>query len=809
MILLLFTRVYKEGVYLNKYYEKLELHKILELLSEKCSNETTKQLALKIEPSGNIEQVRQEIGKTSCALDLSIKLGNPVFYNFKDISASVKRAQSGAALSLGELIEIKRMLQQIGMLCSWYNDVLDKENPLDFYFEQLFPNKYLADRLEAAIIDRDTLADDASPTLNSIRKKIRNSEVRIRETLDKMIKSSSTQKYLQDSIVTIRDGRFVLPVKTEHKGQINGLVHDTSATGSTLFIEPMSVVEANNDIRILKGEEQDEIHRIIMELSEETAQFAEPLMSGFNAAVKLNLYFAKSELASVMHACEPELNDDNEIILHKARHPLIDKDRVVPIDFRLGGDYDTLIITGPNTGGKTVVLKTVGLLTLMTMCGMLIPVSDGSKICIYKNILVDIGDQQSIEQSLSTFSAHMNNVIDILGTADYRCLVLLDELGSGTDPIEGAALAVSIIERLREQGASVVTTTHYQELKMFALDTKGVENASCEFDVDTMQPTYRLIIGAPGKSNAFSISQKLGVPVEVIAHAETLVSDDNRRFERIIDSLERMRTELETQKNEAERNKCEAEAIRAELEKERERFYDEKETELELARRKASDIVNKVQRESQALIEELEKLRKEKDAANFSDRALEARRSQRQTMNRLYLEANPVSDSRNEDYVLPRPLKKGDSVLVADTNRKAVVINPPDGKGICLIQSGIMKTKIDVAKLRLIENEAKPKAQKKGSGISTKGVESRMTRKVQSELDIRGYTADEGVYEVDNFLDAAVLSGITIVTIIHGKGTGVLKKAIRDHLKHHPHVKSSRRGLYGEGEDGVTVVELK
>ena len=793
---------------MNKYYEKLELHKILELLADKCSNETAKQLALKTEPCTDIDRVREEINKTSCALEMSIKLGNPIFYGFKDISVSVKRAQSGAALSLAELIEIKRMLQQIGVLCSWYDDVLDKDNPLDVYFEQLFPNKYLADRLEAAIIDRDTLADDASPTLNSIRKKIRNSEVRIRETLDKMIKSSSTQKYLQDAIVTMRDGRFVLPVKTEHKGQVNGLVHDTSATGSTLFIEPMSVVEANNDIRILKGEEQDEIHRIIMELSEETAQFAEPLMSGFNASVQLSLYFAKAELGSVMRACEPELNDDNIIVLHKARHPLIDKNSVVPIDFSLGGDYDTLIITGPNTGGKTVVLKTVGLLTLMTMCGMLIPVSDGSKVCIYKNILVDIGDQQSIEQSLSTFSAHMNNVIEILDTADFSSLILLDELGSGTDPIEGAALAVSIIDRLRGQGASVVTTTHYQELKMFALDTEGVENASCEFDVDTMQPTYRLIIGAPGKSNAFSISRKLGVPEDVIAHAKTLVSDDNRRFERIIDSLERMRTELEYQKNEAAKNRKESDEIRASLEKERDRFYEEKETELEIARRKAGDIVNKVQRESQALIEELEKLRKEKDAADFSDRALQARRSQRSTMNRLYLEANPVSGSSNEDYVLPRPLKKGDNVIVADTKRRGVVVSPPDSKGMCFIQNGMMKTKIDASKLRLLENEPKPK-QKKTSGVSTKGVESRMTRKVQSELDIRGYTADEGVYEVDNFLDAAVLSGITLVTIIHGKGTGVLKNAVRDHLKHHPHVKSSRRGLYGEGEDGVTVVELK
>ena len=793
---------------MNIYHEKLELHKILELLENECSNETTKRMARSLEPFDGIETVREEISKTSCALELSIKLGTPVFHNFKDITGSVKRADSGAALSLSELIEIKRMLQQIGMLSDWYKDVENKDNPLDRFFEMLFPNKYLAQKLEAAIIDSETVADDASPTLASIRKKIRNSEVRIRETLDKMIKSSSVQKYLQDSIVTMRDGRFVLPVRTEHKGQINGLVHDTSATGSTMFIEPMSVVEANNDIRILKGEEQDEIHRIIMELSSDCAAFKDQLLSGYSASAELNLYFAKASLAAKMHACEPELNDDNIIILNKARHPLIDAKRVVPINFSLGKDYDTLIITGPNTGGKTVVLKTVGLLTLMTMCGMLIPVSDGSSICVYKNILVDIGDQQSIEQSLSTFSSHMNNVIEVLDKADYQSLVLLDELGSGTDPVEGAALAVAIIERIRQQGASVVTTTHYQELKMYALDTKGVENASCEFDVENMQPTYRLIIGAPGKSNAFSISGKLGVPKEVIEHARSLVSDDNRRFEQIIDSLEGMRLHLEDEIRKAELDRREADKITKELEVERDRFYNEKESELDAARERATDIVNRVQRESQALVDELEKVRKEKEAADFSDKALKARQHQRQVMNRLYQEADPISENSNEDYVLPRPLKKGDSVLMTDSKRKAILVSEPDSKGMCFVQVGVMKTKVDASKLRLLEKE-KPQKTKKGSGVSTKGVESRMTRAVSTELDIRGYTADEGVYEVDNFLDAAVLSGITIVTIIHGKGTGVLKNAVREHLKRHPHVKSSRRGLYGEGEDGVTVVELK
>lgn len=797
---------------MNKYYETLELHKILELLSDECSNEKTKQLALEIEPCCDLMTVQREIAKTSCALELSVKYGTPVFNSIKDISASVKRAESGAALSLRELIEIKRVLQQIGSLANWYKQCEDKENPIDYLFESLFPNNYLAAKLESAIIDEETIADDASSELAAIRRKINNSGIKIRETLDKMIKSSSVQKYLQDSIVTIRDGRYVLPVKIEHKGQINGLVHDTSATGSTLFIEPMAVVEANNDIRILKGREQDEIHRIIMELSAECAQIKEQLLSGYDAAVELNLYFSKANLAAKMRATAPEINDDNVIVLNKARHPLIDPKAVVPINFSIGADYDTLIITGPNTGGKTVVLKTVGLLTLMTMCGLLIPVSDGSRISIYKKILVDIGDQQSIEQSLSTFSSHMNRVIEILEKADYQSLVLLDELGSGTDPIEGAALAVSIIEKLKSQGATIVTTTHYQELKMYALDTQNVENASCEFDVESLKPTYRLIIGTPGKSNAFAISKRLGIPDDVIDHAESLISADNKRFETIIDNLERARIELENNNKQAEINRRECEALKLELETQKEKFYDDKEAELEKARRESAEIVNRVQRESQALIDELDKLRKEKESPDFVNKALEARQKQKSTMNKLYLESNPVSESRNDGYVLPRPLKKGDNVLITDTNRKAIVVTPPDSKGICFVQAGIMKTKVDASKLRLVEKNQlvnQQKSKPKSSKVSTSGVESRMTRKVQSELDIRGYAVDDGLYELDSFLDSSVMSGITLVTIIHGKGTGVLKNAVRSHLKHHPHVKSSRKGVYGEGEDGVTVVELK
>ncbi len=797
---------------MNKYYETLELDKILQLLSNECSNEKSKHMALDIQPSDDLYTVQHEIDKTSFALEMSIKFGTPAFSNIKDVSAALKRADAGAVLSLKELIDIKRVLTQINTLTKWYAEVEEKQNPLDYLFEGLFPNSYLESKLEKAIIDEESLADDASPELASIRRKLANSGLKIRDTLDKMVKSSTVQKYLQESIITMRDGRYVLPVKAEHKGQVSGLVHDTSATGATLFIEPMSVVEANNDIRILKGNEQDEIHRILSELSAECAEFKEQIESGLNSIVLLDIYFSKANLGAKMRATAPEINDDNIIVLNKARHPLIEAKNVVPINFSIGNDYDTLVITGPNTGGKTVVLKTVGLLTLMTMCGMLIPVSDESRISVYKNILVDIGDKQSIEQSLSTFSSHMNNVIEIINKTDNSTLVLLDELGSGTDPVEGFALAVSIIEKLRENGATIVTTTHYQELKMYALDTQNVENASCEFDVESLKPTYRLIIGTPGKSNAFAISRRLGLPDDIIEYSESLISEENKRFENIISDLENTRIELEKNNQMAKKYRSECENLQQELQEQRRKLLEDKEFEIEKARREAADIVNTVQRQSQKLIDELEQIRREKDKSNFSQKALDAKRMQKSAMNKLYLDANPVSNNSDDDYELPRPLKKGDNVLITDTNRKAIVVSPPDNKGNCFVQAGIMKTKIGVSKLRLMEKQASTKQSKnnkKKSSVSLSGVQSSMSRRPQLELDIRGYASDDGIYEVDNFLDQAVMSKMTMVTIIHGKGTGVLKNAIRNHLKRHPHVKSSRKGLYGEGEDGVTVVELK
>lgn len=796
---------------MNKYYEALELHKILQMMSVFSSNAMTKEKALSLEPSTDLEFVREEVKKASTALELSVKYGTPVFIDFKDVSASLSRADSGSSLTLKELIEIRRLLYQTRELYSWYSEFNEiiPETKLDYLFESLFPDKFLEKKLEVSILSEDELSDDASPELASIRRKIAQAGLKIRDTLDKMIKSSQTQKYLQESIVTVRDGRYVLPVKTEHKNEISGLVHDTSATGATLFIEPASVVEANNEIRILKGREQDEINRIIAELSADCAAIKDSLVSSLNAAVELNLYFAKANFAASIKACEPEISDDGEIILNKARHPLIPKDRVVPIDFRLGNEFDSLIITGPNTGGKTVILKTVGLLTAMTMCGMLIPASDGCKITVFNDILVDIGDNQSIEQSLSTFSSHMNRVIEILDCADYRSLVLIDELGSGTDPVEGAALAVSIIERLRKQGAEIVTTTHYQELKMYALDNDGIENASCEFDVKTLQPTYRLIIGSPGKSNAFEISRRLGIPDDVIEYAKNLISDDNKSFEAILDNLEFTRAELERNNIQAEKLRVENENLKNQLTAEREQLLIEKEKEIEKARVQARSIVEKVTRESENLIDELNDAIKQKNKADFAKIASDAKFMQKSTVNKLYKDANPISEQKTT-YVPPRPYKKGDNVIISDTGKKGILISPPDDNGVCFVQVGIMKTKLDVSKLRLVEKE---KVTFNNSGIKqknvTKSVESRATRKSGMELDIRGYASDEGVYEVDRFIDNAVMSGIGIITIIHGKGTGVLKNAVRAHLKKHPQVKSSRRGMFGEGEDGVTVVELK
>lgn len=795
---------------MNQYYTTLELHKILEMLSMEASNEKTKEMALALEPLTDLDAVRRENTKTADAFNLSVKYGTPSFVNFKDVTFSLKRAKSGSKLSLRELLDIGKLLNQIRILTDWYKQCSNIETALSEFFASLTPNKYLEERIFTSILSEEEVADSASSELASIRRKIAQSSTKIRENLDKMVRSATTQKYLQESIITMRDGRYVLPVKAEHKSSIPGLVHDTSSSGATLFIEPISIVEANNDIRVLKGREQEEIDRIITDLSKECGGSAEMLTADFQTCAELNLYFAKSNLGAKMRAACPEISDDGRIDLKNARHPLIDKDTVVPISLQLGYDYQALIITGPNTGGKTVVLKTVGLLTAMTMCGLLIPVSDGSRISVFKNILVDIGDQQSIEQSLSTFSSHMNRVIGILKAADPQSLVLLDELGSGTDPIEGAALAVSIIEKLKNSGSRILVTTHYQELKMYAIENKAIQNASCEFDVTTLQPTYRLIIGSPGKSNAFAISSRLGVPDEVIEHAKSLVSDENRRFEEVVEKLERERLELEKNNAQVKAQIREQDEKIKKLEQDLLDFQKNKDAEFEKARVQAMRIVESVRMQSENLLDELDTIRKQKDKENFSQLALQAKSKYKSAVNHMYNEANPVMESAESHYVPPRPFKRGDHVLIADMNKKGILASEPDGNGYVFVHAGVMKTKISIQKLRLIEAEKAPsQPPMKSKGAAGSGVKSKIDRRLQLELDIRGHNADEGVHEAGQFLDNAVLSGVCLVTIIHGKGTGILRKAIHQYLANHPSVKSYRLGVYGEGEDGVTIVELK
>ncbi|MCM1528877.1 MAG: endonuclease MutS2 [Alistipes sp.] len=797
---------------MNKYLKTLELDKILEMLSSHASNDETRRMALALRPQSDLAAVRRENLRTSSALELSIQYGTPPFTSFKDISVSAKRAKTGAVISLRDLMDIAVMLRQISGLAKWYRSCENVETELDYLFSRLAPNDWLLEKLDRSIISETELSDAASPELAAIRRKINRAEMQLRETLDKMVKNKTTQQYLQETSVTIRDGRFVLPVKTEHRGQVSGLVHDTSATGQTVFVEPIAVVEANNDIRILQGREQEEIERIIRELCAECGDYADILCENYKVCAELNLYFAKSNLAARLKCTMPRITDDGKMHLKKARHPLLDQKKAVPIDLSLGEDYQALIITGPNTGGKTVALKTAGLLAAMTMCGLLIPVSDGSSISIFRHILVDIGDSQSIEHNLSTFSSHTNKVIEILGTADENSLVLLDELGSGTDPVEGAALAVSIIRRLIFNGARLMVTTHYQELKVFAIDTPDVQNASCEFDIGTLRPTYRLIVGPPGKSNAFAISESLGMPADIIAEAKASVSDANSRLEEVIGKLESARIELERERDSARLLEAKAAEHEKEMRTEREALEKSKAEELEKARLQAMTIIEQTKAQSNELIDELEKLRKEKEKKDFSSNVSGIKSRSRQSFNRMYDIANPVNAADpNEGYVLPRKLRRGDTVYVVDLQRKGIVSGEPDGSDFVFVQMGIMKTKMNISRLRLEEPAKvtvgnKP-VNKQKKNVGRVGIKAE--RRGKMELDIRGCSCDDGVYQLDSFIDQAVMSNISIISIIHGKGTGLLRAAVHKRLKSHPSVKSFRLGVYGEGEDGVTIAELK
>lgn len=790
---------------MNKYYKKLELDKILELLANETVSDFCREKALKITPARDFDVISNELQKTDDAFTLSAKFGTPHFRKIPEISGALKRAETGSALSFRELLDAASVLRETAVLCDWYSQCENIENSLAEYFRGLLPIKPLEQRISESIVSEEEMSDTASAELASIRRRITRQGLQIREQLDGMLKNRTTRGYLQDAVVTMRDGRYVVPVKSEHKSDVPGLVHDTSATGQTFFIEPMSVVEANNEIRILKAREQAEIERITRELSAAVGENAAAIAENFRLSQILELYFAKANLGAKMKAITPKLSEEPKVVLKNAKHPLLDRDTAVPISVEIGENYSCLIITGPNTGGKTVAIKTVGLLTLMTMCGLMIPAGDGSVVGWFDRIFVDIGDEQSIEQSLSTFSSHITNVIGILNNAGERSLALIDELGSGTDPVEGAALAVSILTSLKNVGAKVLATTHYQEVKLFALETDGVENASCEFDVETLKPTYRLIVGVPGKSNAFAISQKLGMPSRVISRAEELVSTENRRFEQVIDQLESARKELEQLKESAAASERNAKMTESELKQKLSALEQEKEKELENARRRAVSIIEQTRAQSDILLNQLEELKKTKDREALRKGISDAKSRTNSALNKMFDEANPVVERKTEDYIPPRPFKQGDSVRLADTSREGVLLTVPNMNGVCFVQTGSVKVKTTAKNLRLIEK----KQEKKPAGSIKKRVSSNMTRRGGMELDIRGKMGDEGVLEVERFIDGALMAGLSQIVIIHGKGTGALRAAVQQALRRNPAVKSFRAGEYGEGEAGVTVVELK
>ncbi len=789
----------------------LELPKVLEMLAEHTACPDARETALSLKAEASLEMAQSLLNQTKDAHMLLARFGGPAFGGLKNVNNALSRADAGSILNMKELLDVASVLHVIRSIVTWRSTNSGVETVLDVFFDALSPNKFLEDAITNAIVSEEEMSDNASPLLQTIRRKIRNQESNIREKLDRLIRSSGNQKYLQENIITMRNGRFVVPVKNEHRGDIPGLVHDTSSSGATVFIEPAAVVEANNEIKVLQAQERDEIERILAELSAQCGEFAESIKNSYECAVELNVIFAKAQLAYRMNASVPILNDEGIIELNNARHPLISKDKVVPVNIRLGEDFDTLVITGPNTGGKTVSIKTLGLMSLMAMCGLMLPVSDRSRVSVFDSVLADIGDEQSIEQSLSTFSAHMTNIIDILKIAGEKSLVLIDELGAGTDPVEGAALAMAILEQLHLQGARIAATTHYAELKAYALQTTRVENGSCEFDVASLKPTYRLLIGVPGRSNAFAISEKLGISKGVIDRATELVSSENIRFEDVVDSLEESRLRMEEERSRARELTEEAKRDR---EKAAELLRDaqtKRDRELENARGEALRIVERAKREANSLLAEVEKLKKEaKNSRDIAELARRAKSAVNSHLDAISGAVDPVMDSieDDEDYTLPRPLQVGDTVFCKTIGKNATVSALKDKKGNVEITAGMLKMRVKEETLRLVDKPKKEAPKKKASTTRVSG-ESRSSMQVSNRCDLRGLMVDEAIIVLDRFLDDLLLSGLTECTVIHGKGTGALRAGVTQFLKADPRVRTFRLGTFGEGENGVTIVEIK
>ena len=791
---------------MNKYHISLELPKILLTLSEMTSCEEARLAALSLQPSGDFFEVQKRLSETEAAHILIAKFGAPSFGGLINVNNQLSRASSGGTLSMRELLDVSCDLRVIRGITEWRSKSAGMDTAIDDLFNSLYTNKYLEDKINNAVLSDTEMSDNASPALKDIRRHKRLEESKIRDKLDGMIRSPKYKSSLQDAIITQRNGRFVVPVKAEHRSEVSGMVHDTSGSGATVFIEPAAVIEANNRIKVLESRERDEIERTLSELSEEAGSFADTIKISCESAAELNLIFSKAQLAYKMKATMPIINSRGVIELKKARHPLLDPKKAVPIDVSLGDKYDSLVITGPNTGGKTVSIKTIGLLTLMAECGLFIPANENSSIAVFKNVFADIGEEQSIEQSLSTFSAHMTTIVNISNNVDESSLVLIDELGAGTDPVEGAALAVAVLEDLRRKGAKIAATTHYSELKEYALRTNRVENASCEFSVDTLKPTYKLITGIPGRSNAFAISQKLGLSKEVIDEAAKLISEENTRFEDVVDTLQKTRLEMEKEKEKTAEMQNEIDEIKKKAENELLLAKQKGEMQILMAQNEAKRILENAKRAAASLMMELDRLKREqsneKNASEMARKAKAALKQHLNTIDDMTYEKNDF-DGDDDDYVLPRPLKTGDNIFVKTLGTEAEVVSL-DKNGNAEVKAGVMKMKVKASELRLLAPKKKPKKQSLYRSVKEKSLPSG-----KSSVDLRGESVEEAIADLDMFIDGVLRSGLNELTIIHGKGTGTLRRAIQQHLKDHPNIKSYRTGVYGEGEEGVTIAELK
>ena len=805
----------------EKSRNTLEWPRVLERLSSLAVSDEAKERCLALAPTGRLAEAREWQAQTTAALQMMEARGSPGFSGLRPVAPALSRTQLGGVLNARELLDIAAVLRVARRMKKYAagegkspaaaaapsfakEGQADVEtNPLNGFFRLITGNKHLEDQITGSIISETEIADHASPELASIRRHMRIKAARVRELLQKYISSPSTAKFLQDSLVTQRSGRSVIPVKAEHKGDIPGLVHDVSGSGSTLFIEPMPVVQAGNELRELESKEQKEIDRILAELSLRCDEYREDILMDYDTLCVLDIIFARAKLSGELRCTPPELNDRGQVDFREARHPLLPADSAVPISVWLGGEFDTLVITGPNTGGKTVTLKTLGLLTLMASSGLHIPAGQGSIAAVTDRVYADIGDEQSIAQSLSTFSSHMTNIVGILAELAPGGLVLFDELGAGTDPTEGAALAVAIIEESRRRGALIAATTHYAELKMYALTAEKVENASCEFDVETLRPTYRLLIGVPGKSNAFAISRRLGLPENIIESAGRQVGVRDKAFEEVLTRLERDRQTMEQHRSAAEADRRQSEEDLRKAAETRRRIEQAHENAAERARADARRIIEEARREADEIMRELSRMKTE-GASNEAMTAV--RQKLNQAENRLFDEDDEIPPE--EEQGVQGPIRAGDEVLLASTGTKATVLEPPDKNDMLVVQAGIMKVTVPRAELRPCGRQSGGQRESKKPAVGGVSV-SRSAEPQKMELDLRGQMTEEGVMAMEQFIDNAVMSKIPAVTVIHGKGTGALRAAVQIALRRNKAVKSFRAGRYGEGEAGVTVVELK